>query len=73
MSKLSRFLKVRRLLLLAVTVAALAAAPAGAQQPIALTAHQCRPGNAPLPGGASTNPASRAGLVARGWDVVCQA
>src|SRR4051812_10051773 len=28
----------------------------------------CRAGNAPLPGGASTNPKSGAGLVARGWD-----
>jgi hypothetical protein len=53
--------RTKRLLLLALALAAMAAPPATAAQP-------CRTGNAPLPGGASTNPASGAGLVARGWD-----
>jgi hypothetical protein len=34
----------------------------------ATAVHSCRTGDAPLPGGASTNPKSGAGLVARGWD-----
>lgn len=62
--------KARRPLLLALAIAALAAAPAHAQH-LTPTAHSCQEGGAPLPGGASTNPASGAGLVARGWEGWC--
>jgi hypothetical protein len=51
----------KRLLLIALALAALAAPTAGAASP-------CRTGNAPLQGGASTSTRSGAGLVARGWD-----
>lgn len=56
--------RTKRPLLLALALAALVV-PAAAATPAATPA--CR-GNAPLPGGASTNPRSAAGLTARGWD-----
>ena len=61
--------KTKRLVLLAMAIAAVAAplAQAGAA-PRSMKAPVCRTGNAPLPGGASTNARAGGGLVARGWD-----
>jgi hypothetical protein len=62
--------KARRLVLLGMVVAAVAApvARASAAHPTVKAAHSCRTGNAPLPGGVSTNTKAGSGLVARGWD-----
>jgi hypothetical protein len=59
----------KRLVLLAMLVVAVAVplAQANAARQSGRV-HLCRTGNAPLAGGASTNAAAGAGLVARGWD-----
>jgi hypothetical protein len=53
--------RTKRPLLLALALAAVVA-------PTAAATPSCRTGDAPLAGGASTNPRSGAGLTARGWD-----
>ena len=60
----------KRLLLIALAVAALAVplAHAGVARSTQPATHSCGTGDAPLPGGASTSTRSRAGLTARGWD-----
>jgi len=62
--------KARRFVLLGMVVAALAAplAQASSAHPTIKAAHSCHTGNAPLPGGVSTNSKAGSGLVARGWD-----
>jgi hypothetical protein len=63
-------LTAKGLLLLALLVAALAVplAYAGVARSTGPASQSCQAGNAPLPGGASTNARSGAGLTARGWD-----
>ena len=62
--------KARRFVLLGMVVAAVAVplAQASAAPQTVKATHSCRTGNAPLPGGASTNTKAGSGLVARGWD-----